>query len=345
MISKNFFGQLSDGRAVYRYTIQNESSSVSVLTLGGIVQSLVVPSKNGTMIDIALGYDNATDCEKWKENYFGALIGRFGNRIGSARFTLNGKEYKLFANDGENHLHGGKNGFNTKIWNVEPYGDDTLILSLFSPDGEEGYPGNLNVEVRYSLHKNALSIHYYAKTDADTVLNLTNHTYFNLAGEGNGTIEDHILTLHADSYTKIDEHGLTIEAIVPVKQTPFDFRAGKAIGENINADDDQIRNGGGYDHNFVLQSSHKLSEAAIVSCPRSGIVMRVLTTQPGVQFYSGNMISPQVGKNGHSYNKRSGFCLETQHFPNSPNCMSFASPVLHQDEIYDETTVYEFDIC
>ncbi len=342
MITKTNFGTLSDGREVVRYTIKNEQASVSILNLGGIVQSLILPDRNGSPVDVALGYDDASGCEAFRGNYFGALIGRFGNRIGKAAFTLNGKEYKLFANDGENHLHGGKDGFNWKTWEVQESGDNALILTLLSPDGEEGYPGNLSVEVTYTLEGTALSIDYKAQTDADTVLNLTNHTYFNLAGEGNGSIEDHLLQLHADAYTAVDQNGLTIEQIIPVQGTPFDFTSPKPIGQDIAADDEQLRNGGGYDHNFVLEPSSELTEAAVVSCPRTGIRMVVQTTQPGVQLYTGNMITPQTGKQGHPYGKRSGFCLETQHFPNSMACPSFASPVLRAGELYRQKTVYAF---
>lgn len=342
MITQNFFGTLSDGREVIQYIVQNGQAAVSVLNLGGIVQSLLVPDRGGKMVDVALGYDSAAGCEEFRGNYFGALIGRFGNRIGGAAFTLNGKEYPLFANDGPNHLHGGKDGFNWKLWEVEPVGENALSLHLLSPDGEEGYPGNLSVNVTYTLDGTALAIDYEAHTDADTVLNLTNHTYFNLAGEGNGTIEDHLLQVNADAFTAVDVNGLTIEKVIPVKGTPFDFTAAKPIGQDIGADDEQLHNGGGYDHNFVLEPSSDLTKAAVVTCPRTGIRMQVLTTQPGVQLYTGNAITPQTGKQGHPYGKRSGFCLETQHFPNSMACTSFASPILRKGETYSQKTVYAF---
>lgn len=342
MIKQETYGTLSNGREVIRYTIDNGQAQVSVLNLGGIVQSLLVPDRDGKLTDVALGYDDAAGCEEFRGNYFGALIGRFGNRIGGAAFTLNGKEYKLFANDGPNHLHGGKDGFNWKLWEVAQAGENALSLYLLSPDGEEGYPGNLSVTVVYTLDGASLSIDYEARTDADTVLNLTNHTYFNLAGEGNGSIEDHLLQLNADAYTAVDGNGLTIEKVIPVEGTPFDFRTAKPIGQDIGADDQQLRNGGGYDHNFVLEPSSALTEAAVVTCPRTGIRMQVLTTQPGVQLYTGNMITPQTGKHGHFYGKRSGFCLETQHFPNGMACPSFVSPVLRAGETYRQKTVYAF---
>ena len=342
MITQKFFGELSDGREVFQYTISNPSASVSILNLGGIIQSLCVTDKDGKMTDVVLGYDTTEQCEENRGCYFGALIGRFGNRIGGASFTLNGKEYPLYANDGPNHLHGGKDGFNWKLWDVEQQGEDTLRLNLFSADGEEGYPGNLAVTVWYTLDGSALKIHYQAVSDADTVINLTNHAYFNLAGEGNGNIEDHLLRLNAQGYTAVDNNGLTIEKIIPVEGTPFDFRVAKPIGQDIGADDEQLHNGAGYDHNFVLDSSPELKEVASAVCPRTGIQMTVLTTQPGVQLYTGNMIAPHTGKNGHSYGKRSGFCLETQHFPNSMACTSFASPVLKAGETYDQQTIYSF---
>ena len=342
MITQKFFGKLSDGREVFQYTISNPSASVSILNLGGIIQSLCVTDKDGKMTDVVLGYDTTEQCEENRGCYFGALIGRFGNRIGGASFTLNGKEYPLYANDGPNHLHGGKDGFNWKLWDVEQQGEDTLRLNLFSADGEEGYPGNLTVTVWYTLDGSALKIHYQAVSDADTVINLTNHAYFNLAGEGNGNIEDHLLRLNAQGYTAVDNNGLTIEKIIPVEGTPFDFRVAKPIGQDIGADDEQLHNGAGYDHNFVLDSSPELKEVASAICSRTGIQMTVLTTQPGVQLYTGNMIAPHTGKNGHSYGKRSGFCLETQHFPNSMACTSFASPVLKAGETYDQQTIYYF---
>lgn len=339
------YGVLSDGRQVTKYTIENGILSMSVLDLGGIIQKLLVPGPDGEPVDVVLGYDTAEGCEAFRGNYFGALIGRFGNRIGEGRFTLNGKEYTLCKNDGPNHLHGGKDGFNWKSWAVTPEGEHGLKLTLHSPDGEEGYPGNLDVTVVYRLEGSALSIEYEAVSDADTVLNLTNHAYFNLSGEGEGTIEDHILTLHADAYTAVDGNGLTVEKVIPVAGTPFDFRSPKAIGKDIGADDEQLHNGGGYDHNFVLDPSGSLKEIAEAVSPKTGVRMRVLTTQPGVQLYTGNSITtPQTGKNGHVYGRRSGFCLETQHFPNGMACPSFISPVLKAGEVYRQKTVYAFSL-
>ena len=339
------YGVLSDGRQVTKYTIDNGILSMSVLDLGGIIQKLLVPGPDGEPVDVVLGYDSAEGCEAFRGNYFGALIGRFGNRIGEGRFTLNGKEYTLCKNDGPNHLHGGKDGFNWKSWAVTPEGEHGLKLTLHSPDGEEGYPGNLDVTVVYRLEGSALSIEYEAVSGADTVLDLTNHAYLNLSGEGEGTIEDHILTLHADAYTAVDGNGLTVEKVIPVAGTPFDFRSPKAIGKDIGADDEQLHNGGGYDHNFVLDPSGSLKEIAEAVSPKTGVRMRVLTTQPGVQLYTGNSITtPQTGKNGHVYGRRSGFCLETQHFPNGMACPSFISPVLKAGEVYRQKTVYAFSL-
>lgn len=343
-VTTSLFGKTADGRDVTCYTIQNEKgASVSILNLGGTVQSLKVPAADGSLVDVALGYDTVADYEK-NTCYFGALIGRFGNRIGDSRFALNGKEYTLFPNDkNNNHLHGGKEGFDKKLWQVEQEGEDTLKLTYLSPDMEEGYPGNLSVTVTYRLSENnELIIDYQATCDQDTVLNLTNHTYFNLSGEGTGSVEDEEVMICADAYTAVDPYGLTIEKIVPVDDTPFDFRQMKAIGQDIGAEDEQLQFVGGYDHNYVLNPRQTMKRAAVVRSEKTGIVMEVLTTQPGMQLYTGNFITPQDGKNGHQYDKRSGFCMETQHFPNGMACPSFPSPVLKAGETYHEITVYSF---
>ena len=342
-IAKTLFGLTADGREVFRYTIKNKrGASVSVLNLGGIIQSLMVPAADGTLTDVVLGYDGVADYER-HTCYFGALIGRFGNRIGGSRFTLNGKEYALFANDQNgNHLHGGKEGFDKKLWAVEE-GGDSLTLRYLSVDGEEGYPGNLSVTVTYRFSDgNELTIDYQAACDADTVLNLTNHAYFNLSGAGSGSVEDQELMLCAESYTAIDQYGLTVEQVVPVEKTPFDFREMKPIGRDIAADDEQLRFGLGYDHNFVLNPRQTMKRAAAARSAKTGILMEALTTQPGVQLYTGNVIPPHAGKDGRQYDARHGFCLETQHFPNSMACASFASPVLKKGEGYHEITAYCF---
>lgn len=341
-VTKSFFGKTSDGRAVSRYTLTNEAgASVSILDLGGTIQSLKVPAPGG-LVDVALGYDTVADYQQ-NTCYFGALIGRFGNRIGDSRFTLNGREYRLYPNDkNNNHLHGGREGFDKKLWQAEA-GEDSLTLSYLSPDGEEGYPGNLSVTVTYQFDsENGLTIDYRARCDQDTVINLTNHTYFNLSGEGSGSVEDQELMLCAEAYTAIDPYGLTVERVIPVEGTPFDFRQMKPIGRDIAAGDEQLRYGGGYDHNFVLASGGELKRCAAARSPKTGIAMEVLTTQPGVQLYTGNAIIPHTGKGGHLYGVRAGFCLETQHFPNGMACPSFISPVLKAGEEYHQVTVYRF---
>lgn len=342
-VTKSIFGKTADGREVTCYTLENTAgASVSILDLGGTIQSIKIPAADGTLTDVVLGYDDVAGYEN-NDGYFGALIGRYGNRIANSRFTLNGVEYSLYANDKHNHLHGGKEGFDKKIWNAEA-GEDSLTLSCVSPDMEEGYPGTLTVTVIYAFNeKNELTIDYRAVSDKDTILNLTNHAYFNLSGEGSGTtVEDQELMLAADAYTAVDEYGLTIEQMIPVEGTPFDFRTAKAIGRDIEMDDVQLKNGGGYDHNFVLGPDGEMKRAAVAYSPRTGIFMSVCTTQPGVQLYTGNMTGDRIGKSGHAYGKRTGFCLETQHYPNSMACPSFPSVILKAGEAYEEVTVFGF---
>jgi aldose 1-epimerase len=287
------------------------------------------------------------DYEKYSR-YFGALIGRYANRIAKGKFTLNGKEYSLATNNGENHLHGGINGFDKVVWSGRPFEDASgihLELTYLSRDGEEGYPGNLTVTVIYTLtDENELKIEYSATADEDTIINLTNHSYFNLAGAGKRDVLDHILTLNAGRFTPTDSGAIPTGELREVAGTPFDFREPTVIGDRIEADYEQIVFGHGYDHNFVLnKSGDELSHAASVYEPTAGRVMDVYTTQPGIQFYSGNYLDGSAkGKNGKSYGRRSAFCLETQHFPDSPNKPQFPSTVLRRDEQYSQTTVYKF---
>ncbi|HTY59327.1 MAG TPA: aldose epimerase family protein [Bacteroidota bacterium] len=345
--SKAPFGSV-DGKEVFLYTLRNNAGMEARITnYGGIVVSLLVPDKSNTPGDIVLGYDSLSSYLK-ATPYFGAIVGRYGNRIGRAHFTLDGKEYTLNANDGPNTLHGGLKGFDKVVWDADestPATKASLTLSYLSKDGEEGYPGNLKATVVYTVtDSNELRIDYAATTDKPTVLNLTHHSYFNLAGAGNGDILSHELMLNADKFTPIDSGLITTGELKPVEGTPMDFRTPTAIGARIAAKDDQLRFGRGYDHNWVLnRTGEGLSLAARVTEKTSGRVMEVWTTQPGIQFYSGNFLDgTNIGKGGKPYAYRTGFCLETQHFPDSPNKPSFPSTVLRPGENFTSTTVYKF---
>jgi aldose 1-epimerase len=350
-VEQAFFGTMPDGDTVDVYTLTNPNGvELRAISYGGIILSLMVPDRNGEMADVVLGYDNL---EGYLEEtpYFGAIIGRYGNRIGGASFTLDGTTYPLAANDGPNHLHGGNVGFDKVLWDVEPFeGPDGvgLVFSRTSPDGEEGYPGALSVEVTYTLtDANELVFDYYATTDAPTPVNLTQHSYFNLGGPGSGDILGHVLMLNASRYTPVDAGLIPTGELAPVQGTPFDFTTTQTIGDRIDADDVQIQRGGGYDHNFVLDRGDAaeggLVEAAMVLHPSSGRIMSVRTTEPGIQFYSGNFLDGTlIGKDGVAYQKRYGFCLETQHFPDSPNKASFPSTILRPGEEYRSRTVYGF---
>jgi aldose 1-epimerase len=309
--------------------------------------SLEAPDRDGKLADVVLGFDSL-DGYLGKPPYFGAIIGRYGNRIGAGKFTLDGQQYTLAGNDHGNSLHGGLKGFDKVLWTATPKSTpegQALLLHYVSKDGEEGYPGNLAVTVTYTLtDKNELKIHYSATTDKATVLNLTNHSYFNLAGAGSGDILKHELTLHADRFTPVDKGLIPTGKLEPVAGTPFDFTKATAIGARVNDDHEQLKLGLGYDHNWVLTRSGKgLATAAEVYEPSSGRALEVLTTEPGVQFYCGNFLDgTNVGKGGKAYQHRWGFCLETQHFPDSPNKPEFPSTRLAPGEKYDTTTVYKF---
>jgi aldose 1-epimerase len=328
-------------------TIINKNGMMATITpYGGKIISLLVPDKSGKLGDVVLGYD-AAEQYPGGNPYFGALIGRYGNRIAKGKFTLEGHEYQLNTNNGANALHGGPGGFHNVIWKSEAVSDDRVELYYLSKDGEEGYPGNLKVKVTYSLtDENALVIDYEATTDKPTVLNLTQHSYFNLAGEGNGTILDHSLSINADRFTPVDETLIPSGELEEVKGTPFDFTKITKIGDRINDNHSQIKNGKGYDHNWVLnRKGDELILAATLSESGSGRVMEVWTTQPGIQFYSGNFLNgSDLGKGGKKYEYRSGLCLETQHFPDSPNQPTFPSTVLRPGEVYQHQTVYKFKI-
>ena len=350
-IVKAFFGNTPDGRAVYSYRLTNQNGMTAViLDYAGAIQQLLVPDKNGRLVDVIGGYDNITDyC--LGDGYQGSLIGRYGNRIAKGKFTLDGKEYTLFCNNGENHLHGGEFGFNTKIFEVTAADGEapTLTLKTVSPDGEEGYPGTLHLTVTYTLTAdNALSIRYEATTDKKTVLNLTNHSYFNLAGFASGKIFDHELWLDAESYLPTDAGLIPTGEIRPVDGTPFDFRTPKTVGRDFDAEDTDLKLAGGYDHcfNFVGGEQTEPQKRAVLYSPVSGIEMTTYTTLPCVQFYSGNFLCnpDHPFKGGYPQAKQNALCLETQRMPDSPNHKNFTSTVLDVGEVYDTTTIYAFSI-
>lgn len=343
------FGQAEEGAAKL-YTLKNENGMEVVITnYGGIITRLLAPDKDGQFTDIVLGFDKLADYQK-DHPYFGAIIGRYGNRIARGKFTIDGEEYTLAANNGANALHGGPMGFHKHLWEakeIEREGYAGLELSRVSKDMEEGYPGNLAATVRYLLNNdNELLIEYEAATDKPTVVNLTNHTYFNLKGAGKEDILGHVLMIDADYYTPVDSTLIPTGELRPVEGTPFDFNTPTPIGERIKAENEQIRFGLGYDHNFVLdREGPGLELAATVHEQSTGRFLEVLTTEPGLQFYSGNFLDgTNIGKYGVKYEYRTGFCLETQHYPDSPNRPDFPSTVLRPGENYASSTVYRFSV-
>lgn len=349
-IHKQPYGTTANGLPVDEYTLTNAHGMVvKIITYGGIITAVHVPDRDGSFANVILGFNNLADYES-KSPYFSAITGRYANRIANARFTLGGVEYKVPVNDGINSLHGGLKGFDKQVWTArEISGDEIgLELSYLSKDGEEGYPGNLNVKVIYTLtNNNELRIDYRATTDKTTVANLTNHAYFNLKGEGTGSIYDHIVTLNADRYTPVDENLIPTGELAPVDGTPFDFRQPKAILNDIRSGHPQIVRGRGYDHNFVLNFTDRTQPglAAYVAEPVSGRTLEVLTTEPGIQLYTGNFIDATlVGSSGAVYRQGDGFCLETQHFPDSPNQPSFPSTTLQPGAVYQTTTIFKFGI-
>ncbi|CAN1561940.1 GalM Galactose mutarotase and related enzymes [Spirosomataceae bacterium] len=343
-------GVLASGDSVKVYTLKNAAGmEVSIMDLGGTITKWTAPDKDGKFADITLGSNTPQDYLTTTK-YLGALIGRFGNRIAKGKFSLDGIEYTLPVNNGPNALHGGLKGFNAVIWKAIPIegAEPGLKLTYLSKDGEEGYPGNLNVEVVYTLKAdNSLTIDYTATTDKNTVVNLTNHAYFNLKGEGKGDILDHEIVLNADKFLPTDAGLIPTGELKPVVGTPFDFTTAHLIGERINDTTDiDIKLGGGYDHCWVFtDQSNKLKSVAMVTEPVSGRTMEVLTTEPAVQFYTGNFLNGSAtGKSGVKYERRYGFCLETQHFPDSPNQAAFPTTVLKPGETYKTTTIYKFGV-
>ncbi|MBN2591735.1 MAG: galactose mutarotase [Sedimentisphaerales bacterium] len=346
-ITKDSFGQMPDGTDVDIYTLVNKNGNeVRITNYGGIIVSLKVPDKDGNLGDVMLGRDSVEDYIENNSPYFGALIGRYGNRIGKGTFELDGKTYTLAKNNGENHLHGGNVGFDKVLWDAKKIvvkGCPGLELTYFSKDGEEGYPGNLTVTVKYIwTNKNELKIEYTANTDKPTVVNLTSHGYFNLSGKGD--ILGHELMINAEKMTPVDSGLIPTGEVKEVAGTPFDFRALKTIGKDIAADDQQIEYGPGYDHNFVLDKAFgEMSLAAEVYDPSTGRDMEVWTTEPSLQFYSGNFLDGTItGKYGQVYNKHAALCLESQHNPDSPNQPGWPTTTLRPKQTYRTTTIYKF---
>jgi aldose 1-epimerase len=350
-IRKQPFGKTASGDQIDLYSLTNKKGmEVSVTNFGATVVTLRVPDRSGKAADVVLGFDNLEGYENGK-SYFGATVGRYANRIGGGQFSIGGKTYTLPKNNGNNSLHGGIVGFNKKVWKAREIASkdgESLELSYLSVDGEEGFPGNLSVKVVFTVpaERNELKIDYSASTDKDTVLNLSNHSYFNLAGEGNGDILDHVLTLHAKQFTPVDGTLIPTGELRDVAGTPMDFTSANVIGKRIDSDYEQLVFGKGYDHNWVLARSDGGNGAALAAeayDPKSGRRLEVLTTEPGVQFYSGNFLDGSAkGKGNKVYGRRAAFCLETQHFPDSPNHPNFPSTLLKPGSVFHSETVFRF---
>jgi aldose 1-epimerase len=347
MFNKKNFEATIDGRQTDLHVIKNHNGMEAAITnYGGRLVNLLVPDKNGKLTDVVVGFKSVQEYQNSTEPYFGATIGRYGNRIAKGKFSLNGKRYTLFKNNGANTLHGGKKGFQYVVWDAGKLNDSTLQLTYLSKDMEEGFPGNLKIKVTYSLTgDNGLKCEYEATTDKTTVVNLTNHAFFNLNGEGSGTILNHTAQIYADKYTPIDSGFIPLGPIATVKGTPFDFTRAATIGHRIDEDNIQLKNGKGYDHNFVLNGTkvNGLNHAAMVTGDKSGIIMNVYTEEPGLQFYSGNfMLGKNTFSDGSKDDFRTAFAMETQHYPDSPNEPSYPSTVLKPGDVYKTYSVYDF---
>ena len=337
-VTKMYFGKTSDGREVNSFKItSSDGIEAEVLDYGVTIRTLIVHDKNQNPVDVVLGYDTIEEYEN-NDGYFGATVGRFANRICGGKFTLNGKEYTLALNNGANHLHGGVVGFSKYVWDAEEI-EDGVLFSMTSPDGDEGYPGTLNLKVAVTLKNGAINLNYHAVSDKDTIVNFTNHSYFNLNG-GAGDIHGHLLTLNADYFMMNDKGGLPTGEVPPVKGTAMDFTTEHAIGDAIDSDDDAVVASDGYDNNYVIREN----PAAIVRSEKNGIVMTVITDQPGVQLYTANKTSARKGKNGAEYGRRSALCLETQHYPDCINHPEWPSCILKAGEEFNSTTTYSFSI-
>ena len=344
--NRTAFGRMPDGTQVDQITLKNGDMACRIITYGGAVRSLTVPGRDGTPVDVALGFDTL-EAYRVQDKYMGAIVGRYANRIGGAKFTLNGVEYPLYANDDPNSLHGGRAGFDKKVWTVERLAADSATLSLVSPDGEEGYPGTLRVEATYTLRDGELLLWYQASCDKDTPCSLTNHTYFNLSGHDSGSVEGQYIKLYASRYTPTAPGSIPTGEIAPVEGTPMDLRTAQPIGAHIGDPFDQLVMARGYDHNWVIDGYDDMAAvpAARAWSPDTGICLEAATTQPGVQFYTGNYVGGcPAGKGGAAYRDRHGFCLETQCFPDSPNQPNFSPWVLRAGSEYRSGTVYRFSI-
>ena len=345
LLNQSDFQKNIDGKKTDLFVLKNKNGLVCEITnYGARVVSLWVPDINDNFDDIVLGFDNIENYISANEKYFGATIGRYGNRIRDGKFIINDKEYYLEKNNGPNHLHGGNKGFNDVIWQAEQINEQILEFKYFSKNMEEGYPGNLDIKVIYNLNDyNELKIEYFAKTDKSTYVNLTHHSFFNLLGAGNNTVNDHFLYINANSFTPVDETLIPTGEIKLVSNTPFDFTVPTKIGKRINHDNDQLKFGNGYDHNFVLNNSNsKEILAARVIEKKSGRILEIYTNEPGMQFYGGNFLNGTIGKHNKTYKKRSALCLETQHFPNSPNQKNFPNTMLNPNEEYYSICIYKF---
>jgi len=345
-ITKKAFGTAKDGRQATLYILENSKGMrAAVSDFGAVLVNLEVPDKNGHAVDVTLGFDDVSGYEK-NPSYFGAVIGPMANRTGNASFTLDGKIYHLAANSDKNNLHSdAENGFHKRFWTAEEKEkENSVVFSIMSPAGDMGFPGNKLCRITYTLTEdNALELHYHGESDANCPMNLTNHAYFNLMGQGNGDIESHKLRILADSYTRADEESITTGEICPVAGTPMDFTESKVVGKEIREDFEQLNFAGGYDQNWVLNDYNgQIRLVARMEAPDGSRTMEVYTDLPGVQFYAGNFIAPQTGKGGAQYGKRSGMCLETQYFPDSANKPHFPSCIFGPEREYDTTTIYKF---
>lgn len=336
------FGTLKNGEKTRLYTLENKRGlSIALSDYGACLVKAVLPDKRGKRLDVTLGYESAADYER-ADKFFGATVGRIANRIGNAAFSLNGREYRLTANEGAHNLHSGPDCYNKRIWKTKEAGEGRVVFALRSPDGDQGYPGEIDIEVSYTLtEENEIKIHYRALPKADTFINLTNHSYFNLEGHDSGDALSQELWIDADAYTRTDKDSIPTGEIVDVTGTPMDFRRKKPIGRDIEARYEALLLAGGYDHNFVL-NGEGLRKAAKLSAPKSGITLEVYTDLLGMQFYAGNFLAREEGKGGAVYGKRQGVCFETQYFPDAMNHENFKSPLVRAGEVYETETVFKF---